>query len=379
MFHISSQCRCHFRQTILFRNLFRNLFRSLFRSLFRTLVILVLVTLGIWMLPWHSVMADSPVVTTYPLPDAPFDVKVENSNRVWFSLPSANSIGSLTLDATGNMTYTAYALPSPNSEPYRLAIANGSVWFTQRTGNRIGRISTVDGSITEYEVPTPDSGPSGIDIGRDGRVWFVQSKSNKLAVLSPSTGVITEINVNQAGAALDRINAQSSGLIWVTAPGINKLIAYRPDNNQILEIPVDDNAGMPGTIQALAVTSSGSPRVSTISPTKIGIYIYGTSAFWFWYRYTPENANFVDLVISTNLGRTLLWGIDSANRQAFQFDASSFLAYHTVRLGNEESILSSISLDRATGTLWIADTGASALYAWSSPYSLKTYLPTVAR
>jgi streptogramin lyase len=342
-------------------------------------ILLPIVTVGVWVVPWSSVSADSTVTTTYPLPDAPFDIKVENSNRIWFSLPSANSIGSLTLDATGNVTYTAYALPSPNSEPYRLAVSGGSVWFTQRMGNRIGRISTVDGSITEYEVPTLDSAPTGIDVARDGRVWFVQSKSNKLAVLSPSTGAITEVSVNHSGAALDRINAQSSGFIWITAPGINKLLAYRPDNNQILDILVDDNAGMPGTIQALAVTSSGSPRVSTASPAKIGTYIYGTLAFWLWYRYNPETANFVDFVISTNAGQSLLWGIDSANRQAFQFDASSFLAYHTVRLGSDESTLSSISLDRTTGVLWIADAGASALYAWSPPYSLKTYLPTVAR
>ncbi|MBI1296812.1 hypothetical protein GC175_17805 [bacterium] len=339
---------------------------------------MLLVMVGVWLSPWYSVRADSPVITTYPLPDAPFDVEVESSNRVWFSLPSANSVGSLTIDATGNVTYTAYALPSPDSEPYRLAISSGSVWFTQRTGNRIGRISTADGSITEYEVPTLDSEPTGIDIGRDGRVWFVQSKSNKLAVLSPSTGVITEIPVNLSGTALDRINAQASGFIWMTAPGINKLLAYRADNNQILEISVDDNAGMPGTIQSLAVTSSGSPRVSTASPTKIGTYIYGTLSFWLWYRYNPASANFVDLLISTNSGQSLLWGIDAANRQAFQFNASSFLAYHTVHLGSEDSDLSSISLDRTTGILWIADAGSSALHAWSPPYSLKTYLPTVA-
>jgi hypothetical protein len=40
--------------------------------------------------------------------------------------------------------------------------------------NQIGRITT-EGTITEYPIPTPDSGPNGITAGPDGALWFTES------------------------------------------------------------------------------------------------------------------------------------------------------------------------------------------------------------
>jgi virginiamycin B lyase len=44
---------------------------------------------------------------------------------------------------------------------------DGALWFTEWTGNNIGCITTT-GAITEYPLPTVNSGPAGITAGSNG-------------------------------------------------------------------------------------------------------------------------------------------------------------------------------------------------------------------
>jgi virginiamycin B lyase len=58
---------------------------------------------------------------------------------------------------------------------------------TEHTGNRIGRI-TVQGQITEYTVPTPNSIPMVVEPGPDGAMWFTEYKKGKISRISvPAT------------------------------------------------------------------------------------------------------------------------------------------------------------------------------------------------
>ena len=53
-----------------------------------------------------------------------------------------------------------FPLPNPNSSPRIIALgADGNMWFSEHTGNRMGRI-TADGTITEFPIPTPNSIPA---------------------------------------------------------------------------------------------------------------------------------------------------------------------------------------------------------------------------
>jgi streptogramin lyase len=322
-------------------------------------------------------------VKTFPLPAAPFDVKV-GGGKIWFTLPDANKIGSLEILASGPIEqylYTFYSPPTPNSEPYRLAVDSDNVWFTQRRGNRIGRLSIADGVITEYEVPTPASEPSGIDVALDGRVWFVQSKTDKVAFLTPSSGVIQEIDVGYANAGLDRIDATSTSVIWMTAPGVEMLLGYRPAFNDIVPISIVDHrpgAGA-GAVRGLAATSSGVPWISTKELPKLAVYMYGTLATWIWQSYPLESADLVDILLMVESSQTFLWALDGANREVVQIDSSNMQLIHRVGVGASNSVLTSLALEPVNKIVWVADAGASALHAIAPPYALKTYLPVVAR
>jgi virginiamycin B lyase len=61
------------------------------------------------------------------------------------------------------------------------------MWFTQLTGNSIGRITTA-GIVTEFPFTTPGAGPFGMAAGVDGNMWF--SLRNTSQVGSVGTGFL---------------------------------------------------------------------------------------------------------------------------------------------------------------------------------------------
>ncbi len=91
-------------------------------------------------------------VTEYPLPQQPCDIAVERADRIWFTLPDANRIGSLELP---QLTYTTYLIPTPNSGLEQLLYADGSLWFAERNAHKIGRFALDARRFTEYRPPTP--------------------------------------------------------------------------------------------------------------------------------------------------------------------------------------------------------------------------------
>jgi virginiamycin B lyase len=56
--------------------------------------------------------------------------------------------------------------------------------------NKMGRITTA-GNITEFVVPTTDSGPEMTVAGPDGALWFTEDGGNKIGRITTG-GTITE-------------------------------------------------------------------------------------------------------------------------------------------------------------------------------------------
>jgi virginiamycin B lyase len=82
-------------------------------------------------------------------------------------------------------TITVFPLPEPDSELYGIAAGpDGNLWFTDSGRTEIGRISP-DGTVVACAVPTPDSLPRGIALGADGNLWFAEWTGNKIGRLTP--------------------------------------------------------------------------------------------------------------------------------------------------------------------------------------------------
>jgi virginiamycin B lyase len=109
------------------------------------------------------------------------------STDIWFTEYLANKIGRI--DANG--VITEYLIPTPDSGPTAIVqgiVANQAVmYFTESKANRIGRI-TASGRITEYVIPTPNSGPADIVADNFEGVWFSERLAGKLAWLDEDGG-----------------------------------------------------------------------------------------------------------------------------------------------------------------------------------------------
>jgi streptogramin lyase len=109
---------------------------------------------------------------------------------------------------TGTVTEFSAGI-SPDSNPSGIAAGpDGSMWFTEAYGNRIGRI-TPAGVVTEFPAAiSPNSGPWWIAAGPDGNMWY--GKIGRIGRITPA-GVVTEFSAPAWGVA-----AGPDGNMWST-------------------------------------------------------------------------------------------------------------------------------------------------------------------
>src|SRR4051794_33265163 len=104
-----------------------------------------------------------------------------------------NTLFCLTIPALGAMSipalgapaatgaFSEFPLPNPGSGPKTVAIArDGTVWFTESAGNRIGRMAPDGSGLVEYALPHPNSSPRIITAGSDGNFWFSEHVGNRM-------------------------------------------------------------------------------------------------------------------------------------------------------------------------------------------------------
>ena len=73
------------------------------------------------------------------------------SNAVIFAVSAAGQ----------TVVITTYAVPSGANGSRIIPGPDGALWFAESSGNRIGRVTTA-GVVTEYALPTANSGPAGV-------------------------------------------------------------------------------------------------------------------------------------------------------------------------------------------------------------------------
>jgi virginiamycin B lyase len=61
------------------------------------------------------------------------------------------------------------------------------MWFTEYRGNKIGRI-TVDGTVSEFALPTMNAEPKGIVAGTDGNMWFAERAAGLIGWIGTGKG-----------------------------------------------------------------------------------------------------------------------------------------------------------------------------------------------
>jgi virginiamycin B lyase len=170
---------------------------------------------------------DLSTLTSTPLLPGTYLVRFWRGNR-------AIAQGSFML--TGKPAYILYTLPTANAAPVGLARAlDGSTWFTERDGNRIGTI-TPHGRIVEYHIPTDASYPLRITASPDGSLWFTEAYAGAVARITPS-GRITEFALPDPNDYPDDLTIGPDHNIWFVEHNMNRIGVLTP-RGAIREFPL---------------------------------------------------------------------------------------------------------------------------------------------
>src|SRR6478735_3255711 len=184
----------------------------------------------------------------FPLPNpnsCPTTVAIARDGSVWFTEGSGNRIGRIDPDGSG---LREYPLPHADSAPRIIALgADGNMWFSEHAGNRIGRI-TPAGVISEFAIPTPASQPRAIALGADGNIWFGEFAGNRIGRITPQ-GVVTEFALPTPDSGPRALAAGPYGNIWFSEYRAGKVGRITPQG-QITEFMLPRPNSGPGDITA---------------------------------------------------------------------------------------------------------------------------------
>jgi streptogramin lyase len=114
--------------------------------------------------------------------------------------------------------------PPTNGKPQRLAFdKNGIVWFTERQGNKLGRLDPANGEIKEFPLPGPEASPYAINVDGQGMIWYPSHEQDTMNRFDPSTGKVTEYPFPHAEIAMREFFVDSKGRMWYGASTNNKV------------------------------------------------------------------------------------------------------------------------------------------------------------
>lgn len=332
---------------------------------------------------------NTPFITVYSIPTTgsePTNLITLGAGQVWYTMQNANAIGRMVVGGNGQATFTKYDVPTANSKPYDLAYDGQYIWFTERVGNKIGRLNPANGAITEYSIPTANSEPMGIAVAPNGHVWFAQKASSKMARFKPATGTFDEYSYTTAGAMPEDVATVSNDSVWFTAPGLKAVIRLLPNKaaSQRFEyIPVLDYGQAPWIPGHIAVIDDNFPWITAPTKDYIGRYAPGTLGYWRWYVLNYRNSGISHVYLQQAGPNYRTWFTEPDNGRAGVLitnkDKATVNILFEIGLPGANTRPAGITVDSA-GTAWIAAPGVNAIMAWRAPYFNNGFLPiTVSR
>ena len=127
----------------------------------------------------------------------------------------------------------------------------------------------------EYQVPTPDSRPSGIAVDKKGMVWFLESEANKLARLNPKDGAIQEFELPRSHETPRDLIIDKAGVLWFGGHIGRNLMTFNPATKKFKSFLMPSN----GAIESLTVGIGGKIFCTLLTSSKIAVFDPVTSTF----------------------------------------------------------------------------------------------------
>jgi virginiamycin B lyase len=328
--------------------------------------------------------SSSPFFRQYDIAGKPTSLAVENSGRVWVTLPEIDAIGVISVTETPNRTTTSYIVKTyflkTGSHPYGLDVQGDTVWFTAYGSNEIGRLNTTTEALETYTLTEHDSGPTGIQVAADGIVWFAQQKANKLGKFDPSSDGLQSYPYPLANGGLERVATVKPDSIWLTAPNVDRIANFDPGKNIFISIPTLPYTRPTG----LALESGDIPWVSVTGGNRIGRYAPGTLTFWRWTSLPSSNGE------ATGPQRIALPGGDGPKNLFYanalmkrigliHIDANTAVS-RVQEAQPPESNCTPLDIQTSSdGSAWFTCGAGNKVEQWIHPFFFDIYAPVIAK
>jgi streptogramin lyase len=173
--------------------------------------------------------------------------------------------------STFAVTITESDITSADSAPSGVTSAtDGAIWFAEEGASKIGRVNPTTGAvINEYPTLTANAGPTGM-ASLGNFVWFTEQTANNIARINLTTPVVEEFPTNIAGALPNAIAAGPTGSLYFTEKGTGKLGRIDAGTGAISEVPNVTLSGAAGIVLGpdnnMWITEGASDRITRFDP-----------------------------------------------------------------------------------------------------------------
>jgi virginiamycin B lyase len=175
----------------------------------------------------------------------------------------------LTIGTASAQIITTVPTAAPNSTPTQTATGpDGTIWFVEETGNRIGTISPSRTAVSEVNLVIPGSRPTAITVARSGLAWFAESGTNKIASYNRSTNSLVEYQLPGGSLGLAGISVDARGKVWFTEKLTNRVGVLDPSRLSVKYVSwTNTNVGL----QSIATDSLGRGWFTQNTSNQIGV------------------------------------------------------------------------------------------------------------
>ena len=139
-----------------------------------------------------------------------------------------------------NYTLTEWTVPTPNSGPFGLSLDSSGkcCWFLEYFTSNLAHFDPSSGTFQEWAIPTANAQPTGITtttFSGQVEVWGAEFNTNKVFVFFPSTSTFREFPLPTAGSGPEYLSIEPSGTyvrVWFTEilRNANGEIVYDPSS-----------------------------------------------------------------------------------------------------------------------------------------------------
>jgi len=189
------------------------------------------------------------LLNTYAAPNVgtfnPTFLQLDGAGHVWFTDPTNNAIGEVTLSSNTWQEFTTGI--TANAQPFGLVRdTNGNLWFAERgapVGNppvagigKIGFFNTSTHTVVENTIPTTTGQPDGMTYDSAHNViWFAEDNApliGSFTATANGTVTITEhvSNSNANPPSPHMIVLDGAGNVWYSEQGSDLIGEYNPNN-----------------------------------------------------------------------------------------------------------------------------------------------------